>query len=189
MKARITVLLLLAALSPALGAQNFGIDAENSKVTVRVFKSGLFSAFAHDHEISAPIVRGTVLQSPQPSVELVFDARRLRVLDPGLAPDKRAEVQKTMLGPQVLDSERFPEITFRSSSVQRLGGGWRVQGEMTIHGQTRPVTVEVAEAGSRYRGSVALRQRQFGIQPVSIAGGTVKVKDEIKIEFDVALRH
>ena len=28
-------------------------------------------------------------------------------------------------------------------------------------------------------------QREFGITPVSVAGGTVKVKDELKIDFDV----
>ena len=43
-------------------------------------------------------------------------------------------------------------------------------------------------ANGRYRGTVTLKQRDFGIMPISIAGGTVKVKDEIKIEFDVVAR-
>jgi hypothetical protein len=41
------------------------------------------------------------------------------------------------------------------------------------------------EARGRYVGRFALKQRDFGITPVSIAGGTVRVKDELKIEFDI----
>jgi len=33
---------------------------------------------------------------------------------------------------------------------------------------------------------VRLKQRDFGIAPISIAGGTVKVKDEVLIEFEIA---
>jgi len=36
-----------------------------------------------------------------------------------------------------------------------------------------------------YRGSGQLRQKDFGITPVSVAGGSVKVKDEVRIEFDI----
>jgi hypothetical protein len=43
-------------------------------------------------------------------------------------------------------------------------------------------------ANGRYRGRVAVKQRDFGINPISIAGGTVKVKDEIRIEFDIVAR-
>jgi len=41
--------------------------------------------------------------------------------------------------------------------------------------------------GSRYRGSATLKQTDFGITPVTVAGGTVKVKNEVKVEFDIAL--
>jgi hypothetical protein len=33
------------------------------------------------------------------------------------------------------------------------------------------------------------KQQAFGIAPVSIAGGTVKVKDEVKIELQIVLEH
>jgi hypothetical protein len=40
--------------------------------------------------------------------------------------------------------------------------------------------------GEHYRGSATLRQTDFGIKPLTVAGGTVKVKDEVKIEFEIA---
>jgi len=169
-------------------SQNRPIDVKRSVLKIRVSKSGFLSAFAHNHEIQAPIAQGVVELSEHPSVALRLDARTLRVLDPDLSPDKRAEVQRTMDGPQVLDSTRFPEILFQSTAVAKVSTDhWTVKGNLTLHGQMRPVIVNVALRDGHYRGSAMFKQRNFGITPVSIAGGTVKVKDEVKIEFDIIL--
>jgi polyisoprenoid-binding protein YceI len=165
------------------------IDAEHSTLTIRVYKTGLFSAFAHDHEINAPIRRGGFDEDKQ-AVDLNVDARTLRVVDPGVSASERAQIQATMLGPKVLDSEKFQEIKFHSTSVERAGeGNWTVNGELTLHGQTHPVKVEVQGEKGHYRGSAMLKQKDFGIIPVSIAGGSVKVKDEIRVEFDIVGKH
>jgi polyisoprenoid-binding protein YceI len=60
-----------------------------------------------------------------------------------------------------------------------------VHGELTLHGETRPVRVTVEGQNGRYHGSAELRQKDFGITPVTVAGGTVKVKNEVRVEFDV----
>lgn len=165
------------------------IDVEHSTLTIRVYKTGLFSAFAHDHEINAPIRQGSFDEDKQ-AVELSVDARTLRVVDPGVSASDRTQIQATMLGPKVLDSVEFQEIKFHSTGVERAGDGkWTVHGELTLHGQTHPVKVEVQGEKGQYRGSAVLKQRDFGITPVSIAGGSVKVKDEIRIEFDIVGKH
>lgn len=172
----------------AARSESRAMDVSRSVLKIRVFKSGLFSAFAHDHEIEAPIEQGAVETAGNPAVEFRVDARRLRVLDPELAADKRAEVQKTMDGPQVLDSSRFSGISFQSTSVEKIDAEhWIVRGNLTLHGQTRPVIVTAIQKDGHYRGSATLKQRDFGIAPVSIAGGTVKVKDEVQVEFDIVL--
>jgi polyisoprenoid-binding protein YceI len=164
------------------------IDGAHSLLKVRVNKTGFFSAFAHNHEIEAPIESGEVAESGTSSVELHVDARKLRVLDPGASADTRAQVQKTMLGPQVLDTERFPKIHFQSTEVEAKGTDhWLVHGTLDLHGQSHPVTVDVALKDGVYRGTATLKQTGFGITPVSVAGGTVKVKDEVKVEFAIAL--
>jgi len=63
-----------------------------------------------------------------------------------------------------------------------------VQGTLSLHGQTRPVTIDVRETGGHYEGSVRLKQTDFGIKPVKAGGGTVKVKDEIQIDFKIQLK-
>jgi hypothetical protein len=161
------------------------IDTERSTITVRVFKSGLFRAFADDHVVRAPIAEGSIDDSTTASVQLAIDAGRLQVLDPGLAEKDRNEVQARMLGPEVLDAERFARIAFRATTVEVLGPDrWLVHGEIELHGRVRPIALKVSREGDHYRGSTQLRQSEFGIKPISIAGGAVKVKDEVTIEFD-----
>ena len=161
------------------------IDVQQSTMTVHVFKTGVFSAFGHNHEVRAPIAEGTL--DPQArTVEFRVRSADLKVLDPDISDKDRAETQSTMQGPQVLDVAQYPEISFRSTAIEPAGAGeWNVRGELTLRGQTRPVEVKVAEAGGHYRGSAVLRQKDFGIKPVSAAGGAVKVKDELKIDFDI----
>lgn len=164
------------------------IDRDHSSLKIHVSKSGFFSAFAHNHDIEAPIASGDVQTTGNPSVEVRVDARKLRVLDPELSENTRAQVQKTMEGPQVLDADRFPEIHFLSNEVAAKGTDhWVVTGTLDLHGQSHPVTVDVTLKDGFYRGSAAFKQTAFGITPVTVAGGTVKVKDELKIEFAIAL--
>jgi len=181
-------LLIIAILAATAGlrAESRPIDTVRSTLTVFVYKSGMFSAFADDHVIRAPIASGSISAEAPLAVEVRVQAGTLKALDPKLAADKRAEVQARMLGPEVLDSARYPDITFTSTAIEPAGADrWTVTGRLTIHGQTRPATFAVARRDGHYRGTVVLKQRDFGIQPISIVGGTVKVKDEIKVEFDI----
>lgn len=186
--AGLTILLCLLFTSPATVAgasSERAIDTERSVVTVRVYKAGLFSSFGHDHEIRAPIKEGA-FDEEKSTVQFVLDARTLRVVDPEVSDKDRAEIQATMLGPKVLDSENFREIRFHSTEVnRRTDDKWIVHGDLTLHGQTRPVEAEVQSQNGGYRGSVQLRQKDFGITPVSVAGGSVKVKAEVRVEFEI----
>lgn len=75
--------------------QGKAIDVNRSSMKIRVFKSGAFSAFAHDHEIEAPIAEGKIDASGNPSVQLRVESGKMRVLDPEIAAGKRAEIQHT----------------------------------------------------------------------------------------------
>ncbi|RPI49099.1 MAG: YceI family protein [Acidobacteria bacterium] len=187
---RFTFAFALVTLACAtLGAQGRPIDAERSTLTVFAYKSGLFSAFADDHIIRAPIAGGSISDEGPLAVEITVRSADLVVLDPALSPSKRAEVQTRMVGPEVLDVTQYPEIRFASTAIEPAGADrWMVKGTLTIHGATRPAAFAVARQDGRYRGSMTLKQSEFGIRPISIVGGTVKVKDELKVEFDIVPR-
>jgi polyisoprenoid-binding protein YceI len=187
MKSKARWIVPLSIAFPILIAQPINIAPHKSVMTVRVFKSGVFSALAHDHEISAPIESGTV-DTKAKQVQLRVDARMLRVSDAKVSEKDRSEIQRTMLGPDVLDAERTPVIAFRSDMVTPSGpGAWMVYGRLSLRGREAPVSVEVSEKAGHYVGSAVFRQSEFGIKPIRVAGGTVRVKDEVRIEFDIQL--
>jgi polyisoprenoid-binding protein YceI len=94
-----------------------------------------------------------------------------------------------MLSPDVLDASKFPEIRFESTSAERAeSGAWIVHGQLALHGQTRSIVTTITEDQGHYRGAMTLRQTDYGITPISVAGGAVKVKDELKIDFDIVMK-
>ena len=91
-----------------------------------------------------------------------------------------------MVGPEVLDVREFPEIHFRSTAVRQSGGNrWAVRGNLELHGQSRPVALEITETDGQFSGTATLKIRDYGISPPAVAGGSVKVKNEIKLDFKV----
>jgi len=185
---RRTLLLAVASLVCALGvsAQQHNIDTQKSTLTIHVGKTGAFSGLGHEHEVRAPIHSGTADTGSHPAVEIHVNASDLRVIDKDQSEKDRAEVQKTMLGPEVLNSEVHQEIVFKSTAAEPAGEGrWTLRGNLTLRGQTRPVTVQVMLKDGRYTGEATVKQTDFGIKPPGKAG--VRAKDEVKIEFNVRL--
>lgn len=190
MKFPATRFTLLAAASLAFalsaGAQQHNIDTQKSAITIHVGKTGLFSSFGHEHEVIASIQSGTVDTGAHPTVEFHVDARSMRVIDKDASDDDRAKVQQTMLGPDVLDSDKYPDIVFKSSRAEPAGESrWNLHGNLTIRDQTRPATVKVSLKDGHYTGEASVKQTDYGITPPGVAG--IRAKDELKIEFDVQL--
>lgn len=178
-------LLIFAALSVTLFAQAKPLDLKQSKITVYAYKTGLFSFAAHDHVIDVPIARGTLNEQAR-TIEFAVKTNSLQVLDPNESEKSRKEIRATMLGPKLLEADKFPEITFRSISVKQTDANTAaVEGILTIHGVSRPVALTVKREGKFYVGSAKMKQTDYGLTPVTVAGGAVKVKDEIKVDFRV----
>jgi len=173
------------------------INANDSQVVILVGKAGMLSFAGHAHEVVAPAVHGRVtfdpMDWPHASVSLEFDAAALRVTGKGESASDVPAVQRAMLGDQVLDVTRFPKIAFQSRRVSvALHGASAadvaIEGDMTLHGTTRPMTIRATaalDAAGRVtaRGSFTLKQTDFGMVPVTAAGGTIRVKDELDIQF------
>jgi polyisoprenoid-binding protein YceI len=179
--------LVIAAFIVAAASET-PVDVEHSTIRIHVGKSGLFSAAGHEHWVTAPIAEGSLEETP-PHISFRVEARKLQVEeDTSLSAEKQAEVQHTMQT-QVLESEKFPDISFRSTSIRETGANnWEVRGDLTLHGQTRVVAAKVQKQQGAYTGRCQFKQTDFGIQPVRVAGGVVKVKDQLDIEFSVVPR-
>jgi polyisoprenoid-binding protein YceI len=185
---RRTAFAMAAVLTCVLGvsAQQHNIDTQKSTLTIHVGKTGAFSGLGHEHEVRAPIHGGTADIGSHPAVEIRVDARELRVIDKDASEKERAEVQQTMLGPEVLDSEHHQEIVFKSTAAEPAGQErWTLRGNLTLRGQTRPLTVQVTLKDGHCTGEATVKQTDFGIKPPGKAG--IRAKDELRVVFDVRL--
>jgi polyisoprenoid-binding protein YceI len=189
--------------TPPLAAapRTFVVDPAASSVRIHVGKSGAFSFAGHTHEVVAPALSGEVTADPADlaasKVALTFEAAALKVLPEGEPAGDAPKVEEAMRGPKVLDAARFPAVTFKSQRVSGRDAGrgtydLELAGEIALHGVTRPITlpvhVEVSGDTLIASGKAVLRHDQFGMQPVSAAGGSVKVKNEIALEYRIVAR-
>jgi polyisoprenoid-binding protein YceI len=172
---------------PAVAAPS-AIDVHNSKMTVYVDKQGAFSFLADKHEIDAPISAGSY-DTATKSIQLTVNATQMKVLDQRASAKQRADVQANMVGSECLDVATYPTITFSSTKVDDSNPNrWMVTGNLTLHGQTRSVTFQVRKVDAlHYSGSATVRQTMFGITPIRVSGGLVTVKDDVQVDFQVAL--
>jgi polyisoprenoid-binding protein YceI len=184
MKLSFTALLICAV--PLL-AQNREIDIARSAITIHVGKAGLLSAAGHEHWIAAPISSGFVNES-ESRVEFTVETAKMRVKpDPKVDEKTQATIQKDM-EEMTLDVARYREIKFQSTRVEKSPAGWNVTGTLSLHGVSKPVTIDVKRDGGAFTGRAVLKQTEFGIKPISVAGGTIKIKNEIEIEFQIFTR-
>lgn len=174
---------LLVFCHTAICAQD--TSAPHSTITIHAYKSGLFSGFAHNHTITAPISHGTI-DIKKMSVEISVSTKEMKVVDPEASASTRAEIQADMLGPKVLDANQYAEIHFQSSRVELTSPAhYRVTGALSLHGKTKELSFEVTGGPERYQGKLKLNQTDFGIKPISVGGGTVKVKDQLDLDLDI----
>jgi polyisoprenoid-binding protein YceI len=202
MKRRLTsaaaALLLIVAATSAQEKSNYSVDPARSKVEIHVYKEGVFKAFGHDHEIAAKELSGQVQFDParidQSTVSLKIPTKSITVIDPGESEKDRHEVQAAMEGEKVLDVAKFPEITFTSTSVtsaKKTLDGWELTlaGKLNLHGVEKPVSFPLhvrADARElRGEGELSILQTDYGITPIKVGGGSVKVKDKLKITFNI----
>jgi polyisoprenoid-binding protein YceI len=189
--------LRVGATPPARTA--YSIDPQLSKIEIQVARDGFLKAFGHDHVVSAEKYSGEIQfdsgKVENSSVEFVVEAAFLKVLDPGESEKDRNEVEETMLGEQVLDATKYPQIRFSSTSVKAGSSVSRlaVEGSLVLHGVTKPLTVpvsiQVANDGTiTADAEILLLQSDFGITPYKAVGGTVRVKDKLKLIFHIVAR-
>jgi polyisoprenoid-binding protein YceI len=196
----IELFLSLAAAALAM-PRTFSIDGNASSASAQVGKTGIASFAGHEHTVVAQVIQGEVLLDvddlSRSSVDLIVDARSLKVREEGEPEGDAPKVQQAMRGPDVLDVARFAAIHFGSLAVRgkQVGPGaydLTVSGELSLHGIVKPLTVPVhlEVRGDRLTatGKLLVKQTDFGIEPTTAAGGLVKVADEVALAFRIDAR-
>jgi polyisoprenoid-binding protein YceI len=180
-------------------ALRYQIDPSPSRLTIKVTASGMLSAMGHNPTIAARSFSGEATVAPGTldgaSLRVAAKPDSLEVTDDVSQKDK-GEIE-TKMKEEVLETSRFPEITFQSTGISATKMGdtqyaVNLTGDLTLHGATKSqsITCQVSLNGDTVRGygEFTIKQTEFGIRLVSVAGGTLKVKDEVKCAFDITMR-
>ena len=183
----------------ATASSAYVLDSGVSRFTARAFATGLLASLGHNPSFAIRQFAGEAkfaADAPeQASVRIVVQSGSLELSDQVSDKDRR-EIEGTMRK-DVLETTRFPEIIFEASNPSMSNGGegvyWaNVTGKLMLHGVTQPqqISAQVSVTGNQLRanGEFTVRQSSFGIKPVSVAGGTMKIKDEVKVTFDFVAR-
>ncbi|GLX02588.1 YceI family protein [Microtetraspora sp. NBRC 16547] len=171
----------------------YTIGPESGRLLIRTTRAGLGAKAGHDLTLEPTRWRGeaTVADPASSSVTVEVDVESIEVREGtgGIKPlsdSDRADIVRN-LRDKVLNAREHPTITFRSSRVDGTVESFHVEGDLTIAGVTRTVTMEGRAADGRVRGSTTVVQSRWGIRPYSAFFGTLRLSDEVGVEFDVAL--
>jgi polyisoprenoid-binding protein YceI len=175
----------------------YRLDPGHSRFTVRAFATGLLSLFAHSPTFAVRDFTGDLTFDGDAvagmRLELSIRADSLALVD-NVKPADRAEIEGRMRN-EVLATAAFTEIKFEAAVVahERVSPGRyriRLAGPLALHGVTRTQQADaellIFDDGMRLRGATALRLSDFGIRPVTALGGAIRLKDELKVSFDLA---
>ena len=178
-------------------ADDYRFGADTGRLLIRTYRTGLGSRAGHDLTIEATMWQGTAQIGADPSassVALVVDADSFEVREgrrgfkPLTAAD-RAGIRKTIR--ELLDTARYPAITFGSTALRGAQRDLLVDGQLTIRDATHPVTVrgsiEESSGQPRLRATAQVVQSQWGIKPYSAFLGALKLRDDIDIDVDATL--
>lgn len=164
-------------------AQSFG--PENARLTVRTARTGAASKAGHDLLIEVTSWSATLDPEADPALTLSADSRSLRVVEgtggiQALDDDDKAGIKQT-IDDEVLEGT---PIEFRSTRIEP-GDPMRVEGELELRGERRPIAFELApgENGGLV-GTAVVKQTDWGMKPYSALFGTLKVADEVEVTVD-----
>jgi polyisoprenoid-binding protein YceI len=172
----------------------FRLGPDTATLQINTYREGAAAKVGHDLVIDVTRWDATVELAADPaasSVRLTADPRSLEVREGrgGLKPltDKdRAEIAKT-IDAKVLGGS---PIAFTSRTVRGGDGDGPlvVEGDLTLAGQTRPVTAQLeVGAGGQVTGTIPVTQTAWGIKPYRGLMGALKVRDDVEIVISARL--
>ena len=89
---------------------------------------------------------------------------------------------------EAMQPAEYAEITFELESYEASSAGAEASGALTIHGVTQPVSFPISltpsGAGVEIAGEVGLDMTTYGVEPPVVMLGLMRVRPEIRIEFD-----
>jgi polyisoprenoid-binding protein YceI len=171
------------------------LGPDNGRLTLRTYRSGLAAQAGHDLTIeitrwSGELDRGDDISTSRLEVHIDIGSLVVREGSGGVKPlSDRDRREIVVTARKQLAADRYPEATFAAETFEPDGaGGGTISGTLTLHGQERPLRLQVRKTGDdQYHATTTVIQSEFGIKPYSGMFGALKLRDGVDVEADVDL--
>jgi hypothetical protein len=162
-------------------------DQTTARCRIFAYKDGLLSPFAHDVCIDVGLF--SIELEGESMIDASFDADSLRAYcamvgeeeRPDLLSDADRKQIDRSIREEVLHSETYRLISFRSESVERQDSTYLVKGVIRLHGREKEITFIVKLKGESRIAEARLHLPDYGIKPFSTLFGAVRIKPDILI--------
>jgi polyisoprenoid-binding protein YceI len=168
------------------------LSASDGRLLVHTGVTGRAAKMGHRLTIAMNAWRATVgwIDGEPAEVDLTVEVDSLQVLrgeggvTPLSGPEKALARSNAM---RVFNVDRFPQIRFQASDIEKTGDGYRLAGMLEIHGKRRPRLIDLRgeDRGDAWHLSCQadVRQSEFGVKPYSMLMGSMKVVDTVTVSF------
>ncbi len=174
----------------------FDIGPSQGTFQLHTSREGMAKKIGHDLVIEATSwsakVNADGANVASSSAKVTVDTRSFKVVSGAggakpLSDKDRKDIEEN-IDKKVLKTDKFPEITFASTSVKSTGGdNATVLGDLTIMGTTRPASMDITVAGDKATGTMNLKQSDWGIKPFSALMGALKLADALTIQVEATI--
>jgi polyisoprenoid-binding protein YceI len=174
----------------------YRLDASQSRFMVRAFAGGPLWFKGHDHFIAVHDFSGEAQLTPgavsPASLQMTIRADSL-VETRDVFTEQQKQIINKELREIVLETAKYPEITFKSTDVTgSLNGGQfeaKIGGDLTLHGVTHhiviPTQVTLSGDALRAHGEFTVNRGDYNVKATSAVHGLVRVRDKLKFTFDI----
>lgn len=168
------------------GTYKFGPN--NGRLSVKIDREGMAKKMGHDLRLElAEWSADVTVDADNPGnsqMTVTADIRSFVVAEWHGGVKPMTEGDKKDIKKNAEKSIPNTMVTFRSRSVEPMGSGARVQGDLVINGATQPAQFDVEIDGGVARCNAVIQQSLFGIKPYSAFMGALKVQDPVQIELE-----
>jgi polyisoprenoid-binding protein YceI len=149
MKSKWIVFLVLALLQPTLVLAQNGISAAEITFTfVSKDVDGSISGFSSSSAIALDNVSTSKFKGSV-AVETLKTGNFLR--------------DWSLKGKKYFNADAYPEISFESTSIETTDTGFKVTGDLTLKGKSKPITIDFTQKPDQVIGTTTLFSSDFGI--------------------------
>jgi hypothetical protein len=174
-------------------AGTYELGPGDGTLAVRTYRTGAVAMAGHDLVLHAGDWRATVelgadgvpesvaFEANGSSFEVIDGTGGIQALDDG----DRANILET------IDDEVLKRsvVSFHSTAIEPAGDGFRVRGDLTLLGATRPLDVELAVGDDgALHASAVVTQSNWGLKPYQTLFGALKVADDVEVAVDARRR-